>query len=269
MRKSLYVAIGLPAALAAFVISSGVAQSSSSRLNRGTEILHFFVRQDLTRAEGESNAVGRVDVKQNKQGHADNQRLELLVQHLEPEADYHLLAWLGDDTNATYVSGLTTDANGALVVRYRQQANGRGQGYGNGRLPLPAVLDPLHRVRELAVANANTQVVASADLTLPDKLHYLIKRGLTNDGVDLDAEALLRINASSRQARLRLWTVGLEPGTNYWLALNGDAWRPLATDERGRAYFSEVLEPDNPVLRIHELSIWNSESNSVLHTTLP
>jgi hypothetical protein len=272
-RRSQFIrmaSLGLAAGLAiASLISLTSFAAERSRLPKGTDILHYFIRKELTRAEGETNASGRLEIKQNAQGHANNQRLELLVRHLEPAQTYHLLAWMGDDTNATYIAAFTAEDDGDLSVRYRQQANGHGQGLGHGRLPLPAALDPVSQIRRLEVANSSTQTVASADTATPEKLQYLVKRRLTNQGVDLDAEALLRLKANNERARLELFVIGLDGGTNYWLALNGEATAPLNTDALGRASYQLLLEPSLQALAIHELAIWTSESNVVLRTQLP
>src|SRR5581483_3391523 len=65
----------------------------------GTDILHFFVRKTMTNGGIETNAVGRVEADQNKQGNANNQRLKIVVNDLTPGATYQMLAQTGSDPN--------------------------------------------------------------------------------------------------------------------------------------------------------------------------
>src|SRR5436190_19948655 len=93
---------------------------------RGTEILHLFLHKTMSPADVASNTVGRIELRQNQQGHADNQRLRLQLAHLETNAAYHLFAWLGDDTNATYVGPLSSSTKGLARVDYWSVASRRG-----------------------------------------------------------------------------------------------------------------------------------------------
>ena len=158
--------------------------------------MHLLIRETMTNTGVITNASGRVEAKQNKQGRSNHQQLDILANNLEANVPYQLLALLGDDTNFTHVTDLTGGADGKIALRYRRvdagNGNGSGKSLGRGKSPLPPVLNPVSNIRELAIQNASTQAVLTADFTAPDKFEYLIKRPLTNDGVDADASGTPR-----------------------------------------------------------------------------
>jgi hypothetical protein len=227
----------------------------------GTDILHFFVRAAMTNDAG---ATGSVDAKQNKQGKANNQRLDVKVSGLSTNTDYFLYAILDQDTNDfVQVASFTTDASGGKVVRYQQ--NGNGKGPGKGKLALPAELNPLSDVREIAVFNSSAEKVLEADLTSPDQLQYLIKRDISTNGVKAD----LRIKATTSQTQFRLIASGLNATNSYLLALNEEVVQENVTDENGKLVITSLPTNTVDVLDIRSVALWDSSSNVVLSTELP
>ena len=218
--------------------------------SHGTDILHFFVRKTMTNQGIESGATGSVNAKQNKQGHANNQQLDILVKGLTTNTTYQLLALIDDDTNQTQVAEFTTDDNGNAALRYRKMGNGNGNGHGNGgglghgKSPLPGALDPLSSIRELTIQNGSTQAVLTADLTSPDKLQYLVKRDLSTSTVD----AALRIKATTSETQFRLIASGLNPTNDYLLVLNGGIAETDTTDENGKLVISSLLQNPGDIL---------------------
>src|SRR5687767_245434 len=99
-------------ALAALGLTTGLAVSSK---RHGTDILHLFARKTMTNGGTVTNASGRVEVHQNKQGNANNQRLEIVLKNLQTNSAYQLFALLDDDTDWTYVTDLQSDANGGAA----------------------------------------------------------------------------------------------------------------------------------------------------------
>jgi hypothetical protein len=236
---------------------------AGSSKKHGTDILHFFVRKAMTNEGVESNAVGRVDVKQNQQGNANNQKLNIFVQGLSSNTVYQLMALLDQDTNYTQVAEFNTDANGAIALKY--QKNGNGNGQGKGKSPLPQLLDPVSEIRSLAIGNSSTQAVLVANLVDPDKLQYLVKRHLSN-GV---APATLRIKATIHQTQFRLIAGGLNPTNDYLLAFNGEVVQTNSTDTAGDLEIFSLLQTPTDILSVRDLALWDSGSNSVLSTKLP
>lgn len=231
----------------------------------GTDILHFFVRKDMTDGGLESGAAGRIDAKQNQQGQANNERLEISLTGLATNAPYQLFAVLGSDTNWIPVVEFNADDNGVAALRYRKSGNGNGNSLGKGKAQLPAVLDPLSDIRALAVFNSSTQAVLSADLTAPDKLQYLIKRDLSTG----DVNATLRIKATTQQTQFRLLASGLAPTNDYQLVFNGEVVQTNGTDDKGKLMINSLLQNPVEILDLHTVALWDRGSNAVLTTDLP
>jgi hypothetical protein len=229
----------------------------------GTDILHFFVRKAMTNEGAVANATARIEARQNQQGNANNQNLNVTVNNLEPNTTYTLLALLNDDTNLTQVAEFSSNAKGRASLLYRQLGNGKG--LGQGKLPLPAALNPVSLVRALAIFNSSTQAVLTADLSSPDKLQYLIKRDLSTNTV----EASLRIKATTRQTQFKLLASGLNAMTDYFLVLNGSIAQQNSTDAKGRLLIDSLLENPGDILDLRSVAVWDSTSNSVVSTTLP
>ncbi len=233
----------------------------------GTDILHFFVRATMTNQGVEPGAGGSVNAKQNQQGKANNQRLDIVVKGLTTNTTYQLLALLNDDTNLTQVTDFTTDGNGKAALQYRKMGNGNGHGggLGRGKMALPNVLDPISNIRELTVLNASTQAVLRADLTAPNQLQYLVKRDLSTGNVD----ALLRIKATTKQTQFRLTASGLNPTNDYLLVLNDGIVQTNTSDANGKLVISSVLQTPTDILDLHTVALWDTASNVVVSTELP
>jgi hypothetical protein len=244
----------------------GVAACSASLLANahagGTDILHYAVTKAMANGGVESNAVGSVQAHQNKQGHADNQQLNISVSGLTANGSYALLA--NGDTNLSDGVSFTTDTNGNATLQYRSQGNGHGQGLGHGKSQLPAALDPVSAITELDVFNTSTQAVLTADMTMPDQLQYLIKRNLSTSTVD----ASLRIHATTAQTQFDLKASGLTATNNYLLVVNGSVVETNAADSNGKLNINS-LPVSGSILSVNSLQLLDASSNVVLTTTLP
>lgn len=237
----------------------------------GTSILHLLVRKTMANPGILPDASGKIALKQNKQGQSNLQQLDIIASHLETNAPYQLLALLGDDTNFTQVADISSDADGKIALRYRRvdTRNGNNGHLGHGKSGLLAALNPVSNLRGLAIQNVNTQAVLIADLTAPDKLEYLIKRPLNNDGFDADAAGSLRLKSNLNDTHFRLLASGLEPTNTYYLVLNGSINETNSTDADGRLTVTTALVNPTDVLDLRTIAIWDSASNSVLSTHLP
>jgi len=264
MKEKSYLVVAATAALL-FTLSSLTAKQPSKPPRGGTDILHWNIRKEMTNEGAVSNATAFVSAKQNQQGNANNQRLDLTIRRLETNSTYRLFAVLDDDTNFVHASDFTTDAKGNATLRYMKVGSSNGKGLGKGKSPLPADLDPISHIRELAVGNVHTQAVFTADLSAPDKLQYLIKRKFTAGGVT----SQLRLKATTRQVQFRLYTWGLAPGTNYWLAVNDAVVAGGNSETNGNLSFLSLPVNAADILDVHKLAIWDGTSNSVISTLLP
>ena len=242
-------------------VAAGLLTQQALAKKGGTSILHFMLRATMT-----GTGTGNVEAKRNQQGGADNQRLEITVANLAAGTTYELLASTTDDTNLVAVGEFTTDSAGSAVLDYVKKIHGKASPGGD---LLPAGLDPISKLRSLEISVGGTQTVLSADITTPDTLQYLIKRAMTKDGVDTDAAASLRIKSNGSSDQLRIRASGLDSTNTYFLAINGAVADTLASDADGRLDVTAWPAGSPDALDVTSLAIWNSESNSVLSTTLP
>jgi len=209
----------------------------------------------------ETNASGAVDASQNKQGGANNQTLAISVKGLTTNTTYSLFAAAVGATNLTAVTNFTTDLNGNASLRYSNKGNGHGHG---NKSPLPDSLNPLSSIQELDVFNSSTQAVLTADLTMPNKLQYLIKRDISSNGVS----AALRIKATTSQTQFRLLASGLVATNDYYLTVNGGIVQTNTADANGKLNVTS-LNSTLPILQVNSLQLWDTSSNVVVGTTLP
>jgi hypothetical protein len=239
------------------------ADPLATQHKHGTDILHYFVRKAMSNTGVESAAAAKINARQNEQGNANNQNLDIFVTGLDTSTTYGLLALLNNDTNLTKVAEFTTDSKGRAALYYRQLGNGKS--LGRGKSPLPGALDPVSLVRELGIFNSNTQAVLSADMTAPDKLEYLIKRDLSTNAV----AASLRIKANLKHTQFKLLASGLSPANDYLLVLNGGVAEACTSDSKGRLSIDSPLEIPTDILDLRSVALWDTASNVVLRATLP
>jgi hypothetical protein len=256
--------------LVTVVISGWTAAgfAASGPGNRGTDVLHWDVRKAFSPTNGGISATGHVHARHTRQGRAEHQRLELAFVNLETNGNYHLLAALGDDTNWTYIAPLTATDAGGLAIRYRHSATGNGH-LGRAFTAMPDVFMPVSAVSAVAIANSSTQAVLVADLTMPDSFQYLVKRAMTNEGLDPDAVGSVRLQANGNSGSLRVQAWNLDVAATYWVALDGETAFSAISDSRGRFNASSLAADPLTILNLHSVALWNSESNSVLSVTLP
>ncbi|MEO7299579.1 MAG: hypothetical protein ABI042_13500 [Verrucomicrobiota bacterium] len=264
MKKNLIITALVAAS---FTLPSVFAGNSGHK--GGTDILHFFVRKTMSNAGVVPEAVGRIDGKRALQGNADNQKLDINLQNLATNATYHLSAIIGDGTNFTEILDFGTNEKGSAKLQYRRMGANGSHGLGHGKTALPAALNPISNIRELAIFDTNAQLVLSADLTAPDKLQYLVKRSLTNDGVETNAAASLRVKGTTDSTQFRLLASGLQSGASYSLVINGNVDETKVAEADGKLNFTNLLVTSSDILDVRTLALWNSTSNSVLSTQLP
>lgn len=255
MKKALSIA-------AILAVGSLMRTTPALAQKGGTDIIHLTIEVTMT---GEIGS-GAVAADHKKQGGAEKQSLEINVAGLAPDTTYDVLAVTTSESNLTTVAQLTTDTNGAASVMYSKKGQGKGKAKGQA---VPASLDPVSQVLWLEVSLGGTQTVLQADMTAPDKLQYLIKRALTNDGADEDAAGQLRLKSNGNQEQFRLSASGLDANTSYDLVINETVAGSYITDATGHLNIQQLPGGAPVVLAITDLAIVDGSTNSILSTQLP
>ena len=227
----------------------------------GTDILHITFKTDMTNPGVDQNARGNIAVDLNRQGNANNQRLTISLAKLNPRTAYQLVAFIGDETNATSIAEFTTDRKGAFTVAYAKKSQGNPSPRGN---LLPEVLDPMCNVRELNILNASTQTVLRGVLTNLDKGQYLVKRSMHNTGFLSATVGNLQIIANSRLTQFRLRASHLSPSTVYRLTINGDFAQVYTSDNAGRLNVKRLPAGSPNALRIQTVALTDDTGTNVV-----
>jgi len=233
-----------------------LASTATTSLAAGTDILHFSDRANFS---GDGGASGTVFARENKQGKADNQSVSISLKGLDTNAPYTLLISTVDDTNLVSATDFTTDKRGKASLTLKKT------GKGNNKNALPDVMQPVAELRSFAVVNADTQTVATADLTAPTQLQYQIKRDLSTN----DITATLRIQATTKKTKLRVSARGLPAASDFSLVLNDAVAATDTTDSHGKLEMATELVNPNDILDLRSVVVMDTSSNVVLSTTLP
>jgi hypothetical protein len=252
------------------LILAAALAAPSPALGMGTDILHLTVIADLEPTGVDADAAGDFELMLRQQGGADIQKLELAVSNLVPETTYQLFVLLRGAVDPVEVHAFDTDVDGAASPKLMRVQHKVGVGPifpGGGGFP--AELDPLVDVLGLEVRDGADQVVLEADLSEPDKLHYLVKRKLTNDGVDADAAGWLFLKGSKDKSLFRMSAVNLDENADYTLAINGDELAILSSDAAGRLKTKGLPDGAPDARGIEEIELRNSDGASVLSADLP
>ncbi len=208
--------------------------SQTTMMNTGIEAGDGF---------GIIDASGLVKVKLVSQGNVNTETLNILLTHLNPNTTYHLVALLGDDTNAVSITNFTTSATGSYSSSYIKSSRIQ-----NGSVKMmPDALDPLCNVRELDIVNEGDEIVLQANLSDPDQGKYLVIRSMINTGFVPAAVGNLTIQADAQSTRFRLQASHLTPNTNYRLVVNDTIGAPSESDSTGKLNLTN-LPPESPAL---------------------
>jgi hypothetical protein len=229
----------------------------------GTDILHFMAVKIMTDTGVEPGAGGAVVASQKKQGNANNQQLHILMTGLGTNESYELVAAIDADTNQMDITSFLTDARGNAYLQYSSLGNGHGGGKHTSALP--ANLDPVSLIRNVEIINSNNDVVLTADLSMPDKLQYLVKKSLSNG----DVTASLEIKATTRSTRFRLQSTGLTPNTDYLLVFNDEVMQTNSSSSTGRLDIHTLAETPSAILDVRSVELRDASNNVVLQTGLP
>lgn len=233
----------------------------------GTDILHFTATKAMTNAGVESNADGMVTASQKEQGKANNQKLTIVVTGLLTNTTYELVAAIDSDTNIMDITSFVTDGMGKAILEYTSLGNGHGGAKHSSAIPTNIASASLIREVDIVSTNSGTnlQVVLSADLSMPDKLQYLIKRDLSSGGI----KSSLMVQATTKKTQFRLLSTGLAPNTDYLLALNGEVVQTNTSSSNGRLDIHSLTDTPPYILDVRSVELWDTSSNVVLETELP
>ena len=231
----------------------------------GTSI-HFMFKTAMvnTLADHVEDARGTIHGNLNRRSNANYLWLRISLAKLAPNTAYQLVAYIGNDTNSTSVTEITTDSRGAFAVTYVKKGWRNASPYGE---PLPDVLSPICTVRELAIVNGSGQTVLRSDLTDPDRLLYHVNNFMTNTGFIPVAVGSLQINATEHHTQFRLRAAGLMPSTAYVLTINGSVAQTNTTSLAGKLNLTALPLGSTDVLNINMLALTDISGSNVVLTT--
>jgi hypothetical protein len=186
------------------------------------------------------------------------------LKDLEANTAYQLRALVGDDTNAVTVADFTSNGDGNANLDYKSTEKTKGSSTdvkGN----LPPALNPVTNIKSLSVADVSGQTVLTAEVNALQKLHYMVQRRLTEG----DIKGNLHINASDKGGQVRLDARGLEPESDYSLALNGTSAATATSDKKGKVKFKVDITDPMQVLGVNTIELRDASGTAVLSETLP
>lgn len=210
------------------------------------------------------DASGRVDIKQSHAGKADDQRVQIKLEHLEPYANYDLVATVGE-SNVVEVVEFTANQEGHAKIDLRSKEKKEKSEPGEVRAGLPAELSPITSIENLAIVDAAGQTILTSDLNGLHKLHVVFKRSLENGEV----QGKLYVHAHAKKAKVKLHASGLTPETEYSLALNGGVAGTAISNPKGKLVLHVELVNPLDVLSLETIELLDADGNVLLSTTLP
>jgi hypothetical protein len=198
-------------------------------------------------------ASGKINVTIDTRGDASDQKLMISVADLNPNTAYGLIAFLGDDTNATSITNFTTNDKGTFKVSYASKS-------------LPDALDPLCNVSELDIVNGNTNIVLRGILTNPDKGQYLVKCSMINTGFLPAAAGDLSIQANAQSTEFRLQALHLTPNTDYSLVINTNIAPASESDNAGKLTLTNLPLNSPDLLDIQTVALADDTGTNIILT---
>jgi len=213
---------------------------------------------------GMPDASGKIDVSIDTQGDTSNQHLEITLAKLSPDTVYGLVAFVGDETNATGITNFTTSAKGTFEITYGENGNT------TEKHPLPNVLNPLCNVIELDIVAGgtnSTNAVLRAVLANPDQGQYLVDGPMENPGILPAAAGTLLLGANAQTTRFELQASHLTPNTDYHLVVNDTIGPAELSDKSGKLKLTALPAGSPEVLDIQSVALAdNTGTNAILIT---
>lgn len=261
-------------------LAAAVMLSPHNAVATGNNLMQFSSKTSMINTGVDPNASGKVNVTLSRQGNANHQQLDISLANLDANTAYQLVAFLGDDTNTSFMVGFTTDTKGGFLVSYVKRNEGNSNPRGelfrdtldplsifHKAKPLPNALDPLCDVRELDIVNTNMETVLQAVLTSPDKGNYLVRRSMNHTGFLPAAIGELFIQADPHSTRFQLQSSGLTPFANYHLVINENIAPASMSDRFGKLTLTNLPAGSSNVLDIQTVALTDATSTNIVLIT--
>jgi hypothetical protein len=264
MKLTSHNHLKLTMASALFSLSLSVL---AARGDKNHDILHVSLQKKMNNEGALASAAGSVNLRYDLEGNKNpHQDLHLKIKGLDDTVSYQLSAQVDDNTNLTQVLSFTSDHEGKADIHLREKGPKHPHDH-DGHLDgqLPAELTPVTGIHQLIVSDTNGTAVLTADLTSPDKFEYLAKRDLSVDTI----HAKLEIKANAQNAKLHLEASGLQAGSQYSLAINGNVASTVTATNDGHVDIHAQLENASDVFALTSVALVDASSNTVVSTTFP
>jgi hypothetical protein len=250
---------------AAFVVLASAPVFGAGK-DKGHDLLHLTIQAKLHNEGVISGAGGDVDLHYDQHGGKDtHQELHLHVKGLDTGTDYTLSAQ-DNTSNVVQVASFTADEHGNADLHFRDKGPKKPHdhaGHVDGQLPPD--LEPVTAIAGLSIADTNGTGVLTADLTAPHNFQYMAKRDLGTGAI----RGKLEINADAHHGKLDLEAQGLDAGTSYSLAVNGNVVTSVSADEHGHLHVHTQFQNSIDVLSLNSVEVLDASSNVVLSATFP
>jgi hypothetical protein len=243
---------------------------AGSATRRGPDSLHYSVRNNVAPTGSGSQTInGTYQLQYMAQGEKVREKMVLRVAGLESNATVSLTAAIGPDpANVMTVAHLPTDKKGRLNMTFVTQSPPPARA--SKTPPVPELLSPLTDVGAICFEDSSGQVVGNAGVQDSQKFQLIVRRNLIPaDGNTNNAAGSINLVANQNRATLTLLASGLNPSTDYMLALNGTAVAVATSDERGNLRIRGWPTDAPPVLELRSLALTEFNGPVVLSTTLP
>jgi hypothetical protein len=214
------------ATLAALFSAALLAQANPKQFVR------FGADADFVATGVDADAAGRAQVFLRHQGSSEQSRLRVRVHDLDPSTTFTLKATFGNDTTAVAISTFTTDASGKATILYTARESAKTPKHVRpNKHAFPETLSDISQLRSLSIANANDQVVLSADLQAAEDFSYEVATAFTATGTDPDAIGIMAAAVQSGTIQFRLFAMG--QSSQYTLTINDQAVANYFADPMG------------------------------------
>jgi hypothetical protein len=241
-----------------------VAFSFSAQAAADKAMAHLSVRKEMQNTGVLPAASGRVDLNASKKNGSTSQKLHVHLKGLEADAAYQLQATIGADPNPITVEDFSAQSDGNANLDFKSTEKAKGSST-EVKGDLPAALNPVTNIRSLSVVDAGGQTVLTVDVNALQKLHYMVKRKLTEG----DIKGNLHIKASDKGGEVRLDAKELNPESDYSLALNGAIVATSTSDKKGKVKLKTELADPFEVLSLNTVELRDASGGVVLSATLP
>lgn len=231
-------------------------------------MIRYFVQETFTATAVDPDATGSVQAVVKRDGKVDRRRLRVAMAQLNPSASYTLLAQMGDEPNLFAVTNFTTTPAGRGGVLYIQnRVLNRPVAPRSTRRSLPEMIAPVTRVRAIAIANANDEIVLTASLHDSPSMNFEMATVLENTGHDLQVVGCVAVACNNGGVQFRLLATG--QSGDFTFCVNETAVAKYPMDDSGRINVGILPAAAPSPLLFKKLSLRNASSEVVLESVIP